>query len=286
MLSPGASGAGGLSQAFAAADGSKKRGLSSLTVSPMASAPASFTSPSQPQFGSVLRQQDQQLRGNVQPNALLQQRLQGSGGSGSSFHAPLSPSSTATPHSTTPLSDTLGASASAPLSKVPRRRPAGPFGNRARGEDSDDSDDDGYDVGMEFDSEPVGSLPRHMQGSYVPQQQTRGHRTSMDIPNRPTWSLGGGNGVPPHLMAGSGTGAVSMPQHNRSMGGFHRQDSPHNAFRPGSVMEGAGRKLSGTDAMRMRNQVLRQTGFLEPQTNHTQMFADHEGLSSIAASPV
>lgn len=71
------------------------------------------------------------------------------------------------------------------LPKVPRRRPAGPFGNRARGEDSDDSDDDGYDVGMEFDSEPVGSLPRHMQGSYVPQQQTRGHRTSMDIPNRP-----------------------------------------------------------------------------------------------------
>lgn len=51
-------------------------------------------------------------------------------------------------------------------------------------------------------------------------------------------------------------------------------------------MEGAGRKLSGTDAMRMRNQVLRQTGFLEPHTNHTQMFADHEGLSCIGASPV
>lgn len=51
-------------------------------------------------------------------------------------------------------------------------------------------------------------------------------------------------------------------------------------------MEGAGRKLSGTEAMRMRNQVLRQTGFLEPHTNHTQMFADHEGLSCTGASPV
>lgn len=42
----------------------------------------------------------------------------------------------------------------------------------------------------------------------------------------------------------------------------------------GSVMEGAGRKLSGTEAMRVRNTVLRQTGFLELHSNN--MFADHE----------
>ena len=32
----------------------------------------------------------------------------------------------------------------------------------------------------------------------------------------------------------------------------------------GSVMEGRGRKLCGMDAFRVRNDILRQTGFLEP----------------------
>lgn len=35
----------------------------------------------------------------------------------------------------------------------------------------------------------------------------------------------------------------------------------------GSVMEGRGRKLCGIDASRVRNDILRQTGFLEPGDN-------------------
>lgn len=36
--------------------------------------------------------------------------------------------------------------------------------------------------------------------------------------------------------------------------------------RPGSVLEGVGRKLKGSDAARFRESVMRQTGFLEPQS--------------------
>ena len=34
----------------------------------------------------------------------------------------------------------------------------------------------------------------------------------------------------------------------------------------GSVLEGVGRKLKGSDAARFRESVMRQTGFLEPQS--------------------
>ncbi len=34
----------------------------------------------------------------------------------------------------------------------------------------------------------------------------------------------------------------------------------------GSVLEGVGRKLRGSDAARFRESVMRQTGFLEPQS--------------------
>ena len=34
----------------------------------------------------------------------------------------------------------------------------------------------------------------------------------------------------------------------------------------GSVTQGKGRKLSGFDAVRFRNEIMRQTGFIEPDT--------------------
>ncbi|KAK9787858.1 hypothetical protein WJX73_000239 [Symbiochloris irregularis] len=39
---------------------------------------------------------------------------------------------------------------------------------------------------------------------------------------------------------------------------------------PGSVMEGAGRKLQGRDAVRFRRAIMRQTGFLENQSPLTE----------------
>ena len=36
----------------------------------------------------------------------------------------------------------------------------------------------------------------------------------------------------------------------------------------GSVLEGVGRKLRGSDAERFRQAVMRQTGFLEPKSMH------------------
>lgn len=91
------------------------------------------------------------------------------------------------------------------------------------------------------------------------------------------WSIG----VPPHLMTAGGgaAAAMSMPYHPAAADGY-------DGFRPGSVLEGAGRKLRGTDAMRMRNAVLTQTGFLEPH-QAGNMFSDHNAEHAIQtpASP-
>ncbi|KAK9811629.1 hypothetical protein WJX72_007254 [[Myrmecia] bisecta] len=55
--------------------------------------------------------------------------------------------------------------------------------------------------------------------------------------------------VPPHLMAQS----LPIALTSRDL-----------RFQPGSVLEGAGRKLRGFDAIRVRTAVMQQTGFLEP----------------------
>ncbi|KAL0039670.1 hypothetical protein WJX77_004829 [Trebouxia sp. C0004] len=57
--------------------------------------------------------------------------------------------------------------------------------------------------------------------------------------------------VPPHLMS-----AQTLPSDF-----VYAEDA-----RPGSVLEGIGRKLRGSDAIRFRESVMRQTGFLEPQS--------------------
>ncbi|KAL0018745.1 hypothetical protein WJX79_007350 [Trebouxia sp. C0005] len=61
--------------------------------------------------------------------------------------------------------------------------------------------------------------------------------------------------VPPHLMS-----ARTLPSDF-----VYAEDA-----RPGSVLEGIGRKLRGSDAFRFRESVMRQTGFLEPQSLQQQ----------------
>lgn len=60
--------------------------------------------------------------------------------------------------------------------------------------------------------------------------------------------------IAPHLLL-----SMSLPTNGADFG--------RGVFRPGSVMEGRGRKLCGIDASRVRNDILRQTGFLEPGDN-------------------
>ncbi|CAL8464122.1 g3657 [Coccomyxa elongata] len=67
--------------------------------------------------------------------------------------------------------------------------------------------------------------------------------------------------VPPHeLVAQQDSLGCSLPAHSRYPG----MSVPSSTFRPGSVTEGKGRKLAGLEAVRFRNTIMRQTGFIEP----------------------
>ncbi|KAK9919089.1 hypothetical protein WJX75_009314 [Coccomyxa subellipsoidea] len=64
--------------------------------------------------------------------------------------------------------------------------------------------------------------------------------------------------VPPHeLVSQQDILASSLPADPTGA-------SVRTTFRPGSVMEGKGRKLAGLEAVRFRNAIMRQTGFIEP----------------------
>lgn len=65
--------------------------------------------------------------------------------------------------------------------------------------------------------------------------------------------------VPPHLMSIQETSMDVMDTTPLS-------SSYSAGFRPGSVTQGKGRKLSGFDAVRFRNAIMRQTGFIEADT--------------------
>lgn len=67
--------------------------------------------------------------------------------------------------------------------------------------------------------------------------------------------------VPPHeLVAQQDSLGCSLPAHSHYPG----MSVPGTTFRPGSVTEGKGRKLAGLEAVRFRNTIMRQTGFIEP----------------------
>jgi hypothetical protein len=63
--------------------------------------------------------------------------------------------------------------------------------------------------------------------------------------------------IPPHVYSMS----CLLSNEVGLAGGKNPRDM---GFRPGSVLEGVGRKLRGMDADRFRTTVMRQTGFLEP----------------------
>ncbi|KAK9794687.1 hypothetical protein WJX73_010778 [Symbiochloris irregularis] len=63
--------------------------------------------------------------------------------------------------------------------------------------------------------------------------------------------------MPPHELL-----AQTLPEYDAEVARL--------GFRPGSVMEGAGRKLQGRDAVRFRRAIMRQTGFLENQSPLTE----------------
>ncbi|BDA49246.1 hypothetical protein COCOBI_13-3570 [Coccomyxa sp. Obi] len=67
--------------------------------------------------------------------------------------------------------------------------------------------------------------------------------------------------VPPHeLVSQQDSLGCSLPAHSHYPG----MSVPSSTFRPGSVTEGKGRKLAGLEAVRFRNTIMRQTGFIEP----------------------
>lgn len=92
----------------------------------------------------------------------------------------------------------------------------------------------------------------------VPVSPSSGNTSPLAVPakrqNTNTWNIGPATEdgfVPPHLMS-----AQTLPSDF-----VYAEDA-----RPGSVLEGVGRKLTGSDAFRFRESVMRQTGFLEPQS--------------------
>lgn len=93
----------------------------------------------------------------------------------------------------------------------------------------------------------------------LPVSPSSGNTSPLAVPtkrqNRNTWGNRPADEdefVPPHLMS-----AQTLPSDF-----VYAEDA-----RPGSVLEGIGRKLRGSDAFRFRESVMRQTGFLEPQTS-------------------
>ncbi|KAL3143700.1 hypothetical protein ABBQ38_002494 [Trebouxia sp. C0009 RCD-2024] len=93
----------------------------------------------------------------------------------------------------------------------------------------------------------------------LPVSPSSGNTSPLAVPtkrqNRNNWSLAAADEqfVPPHLLT-----AQTLPSDF-----VFAEES-----RPGSVLEGVGRKLRGSDAERFRRAVMRQTGFLEPKSMH------------------
>lgn len=260
---------GGLSQALTAADAaSKKRPLSLL--------------PSLPSVSSADKEQLSQLRTRSALHHQLaehqqkQQRLQRSGDSGS-LSLPLSHLSATTPHSTG-LTE-FGALRSSGVSGQLSRRPR-PLFTFSIGE-SDASDGEEFDISSVTASQLLSyvapnstCLPSsHLASSHgIPLRGSQHRGSLLDGQHGPSCPVSDED----YYSDETATAPVSYSSKRAALEALVCDDNEtySSSFRPGSVMEGAGRKLSGTEAMRVRNTVLRQTGFLEQHSNN--MFTDHE----------
>lgn len=205
-----------------------------------------------------------------------QQRLQSSSGNGNPS-VPLSPLSATTPHSRgTTFSESLEFSGTSGQTLQPRA----PLFTFNFGE-SDASDGENFDVGSMAASQavPVGSLPWHLPGSCrtsaytIPSLRPQHCDTSLDEQQGPSWAAYNED-CPSDEAASAPVSFATQRPALAASATCDEHETHSTSFRPGSVMEGAGRKLSGTEAMRVRNTVLRQTGFLELHSNN--MFADHD----------
>lgn len=259
---------GGLSQALTAAEPNKKRPLSHQPVFAREELPEPVQLPQNlsPRPRSALHHQ-------LSVYQQKHQRLQSSGGSGISS-VPLSPISTATPRSS---GTTVISQLHAPL-----------FTFNVGESDASDGEDFDADSESTVLGLPEESLPRYLHGSHsasasaVPSWHRQQRDPWPDVEPGPSWTVYRkdcpSNEVisAVHTLAAAAPVPCTMqrPALAASVPGDNH-DINSASFRPGSVMEGAGRKLSGTEAMRVRNTVLRQTGFLEIHSNN--MFGDHEG---------
>lgn len=122
----------------------------------------------------------------------------------------------------------------------------------------------------------------------LPASPCSGNTSPLAVPtkrqNRSQWSLAAADDefVPPHLLStqtlpsdfvfAEDSRPVSAVLHMQCVAFPSYTDSEQTAngspVFQGSVLEGVGRKLRGSDAERFRQAVMRQTGFLEPKSLH------------------
>lgn len=269
---------GGLSQALTAADPtSKKRPLTKQASLPCLDSPEAEQSPHhKPQrLRSALHHQLSELQGHQQP-------LQSNNDNG----MPPVPEPSCQPAAPQP---TCRIPAGAPIpeesGQIPL--PSGPLYTFDIG---------GCDVSDRAESEADSSMCEAATSLSISQQQQKCSPlptfavtpslpgSSADAPTGYIWdahdedsSSDGTSAFGAHTMPAAIPQPVTMQRTPLTASVNENEDDVYSpSFRPGSMMEGAGRKLCGTEAMRVRNNVLRRTGFLELHSNN--MFTDHSGL--------